>query len=71
VQGDSRFSGFIQTFGRISALLVKNLEFMKECDNEERTLRYKLETVVTDFIQKDTALFALYWIVHDMCLVIL
>jgi hypothetical protein len=36
-QGDSPFSGFIQTFGRISALLMKNPEFMKECDNEERT----------------------------------
>jgi hypothetical protein len=70
-QADSLSGGFIPTFVRISALLMKSPEFMKDCDNEERTLWYKLEAVVTDLIQKDSALSALYWNVHDMFLVIL
>jgi hypothetical protein len=62
---------FIPTVVKISALLIKNNDFLASCDKHELILWYKFEAVIMNRVQSDPQLFARYSQVHDNVLVLI
>jgi hypothetical protein len=69
-QSDGIHRGFIVTVVEISACLIKNQEFVKDCDRDALMLWYKFEAVVNEMLQRDPDAAKTYWEVHDhlMCI---
>jgi hypothetical protein len=70
-QSDGVDGEFIVTVVKISACLFKNQEFVKQLTTEALRHWYRFEEIVTEMVQKDSAVAGLYWQIHDNLMVLL